>query len=293
MFFASLRSPKRTLLALCGVVALAVGFAYSESSAITAVPSSTSFSNSDSSSLAFLSGFDEGTSPAAALSAAVTQTGRAPYDGSDQYPAGNAANRRQNRYSPSRYAFELGAGVNTPIANAGHVLTWGGNLTAGAGLHLSRAISLLAEFQFIDDKLPGRLIAQAGADGGDAKIWSFTLAPVIDFFPHHVNSMYLTGGGGFYRKLTTFTDSVPVLFCDPYYFWGCGVGSGNVVVSHFSSNQGGANLGVGFTHRLAGIHGNTKLFAEARYLYINTPKIGEINGLGTTGLIPVTLGVRW
>jgi hypothetical protein len=36
-----------------------------------------------------------------------------------------------------------------------------------------------------------------------------------------------------------------------------------------------------------------KLFAEARYLFINTPPLGEPNGLGTTGLIPVTFGVRW
>jgi hypothetical protein len=36
-----------------------------------------------------------------------------------------------------------------------------------------------------------------------------------------------------------------------------------------------------------------KLFAEARYVWIDTPPIGEQNGLGTTGLIPATFGVRW
>jgi aspartyl/asparaginyl-tRNA synthetase len=36
-----------------------------------------------------------------------------------------------------------------------------------------------------------------------------------------------------------------------------------------------------------------KLFAEARYTWINTPPITETNGLGRTELIPVTFGMRW
>ena len=41
----------------------------------------------------------------------------------------------------------------------------------------------MIEYQFITDKLPGALIAQTGADGGHAHIWSFTMAPVIDLTP--------------------------------------------------------------------------------------------------------------
>ena len=36
-----------------------------------------------------------------------------------------------------------------------------------------------------------------------------------------------------------------------------------------------------------------KVFAEARYTWINTPQIGETDGLGRTELIPVTLGLRF
>jgi hypothetical protein len=66
-------------------------------------------------------------------------------------------------------------------------------------------------------------------------------------------------------------------------------------VSHFSSNQGGVNFGVGYTHRLGGSYGDSraKLFAEARYLFLETPGLNETNGLGTTELIPVTFGIRW
>jgi Outer membrane protein beta-barrel domain len=188
----------------------------------------------------------------------------------------------------SRLTFEGGGGFNAPIGNDQPFITWGGNFTVGGGMRFTKHISALAEYQFIDDKLPGSLISDAGSQGGHAHIWSLTIDPVIDLFPKRVNDVYVTGGGGFYRKVTSFTDPEEVEEC--YYF--CEIGTENVVVSHFSSNQGGANIGVGFTHRLGGDE-HLKAFAEVRYLWINTPPIGEQNGLGTTGLVPVTVGLRF
>lgn len=193
----------------------------------------------------------------------------------------------------SHLTFEGGAGANAPLGNDTPFITWGGNFTVGAGYKFIDRISLLAEYQFIDDKLPGALIADAGAQGGHAHIWSLLLDPVIDLFPKRKNSVYVTGGGGFYRKVTSFTDPEEVEEC--YYF--CGVGYENVVVGHFSSNQGGLNVGVGITHKLGspstGSDDRLRVYAEARYLWINTPGINNPDGLGTTELIPATLGVRW
>jgi hypothetical protein len=188
----------------------------------------------------------------------------------------------------SRIAFEAGGGFNAPVGGDSPVISWGGNFTVGGGLRLERHISVLAEYQFIDDKLPGGLIADAGAQGGHAHIWSLTLDPVIDLFPARKNDIYVTGGGGFYRKVTSFTDPEEVEEC--YYF--CTVGTENVVVSHFSSNQGGVNLGAGITHKL-GSDERMRVFAEARYLWINTPPVGSLDGLGRTELVPVSVGVRW
>jgi hypothetical protein len=186
----------------------------------------------------------------------------------------------------SKLAFEGGAGFNAPIGNDNPYITWGGNFTVGGGLHFTKRLAGLVEFQFIDDKLPGAFVAAGGGENGSAHIWSFTVDPVFDLFPKRTNSVYVTGGGGFYRKVTSFTD---LECCD---FFGYPV---SVVANHFSSNQGGVNFGVGLTHRLGGVYGDgqAKLFAEARYLYLDTPAIGETNGLGTTELIPVTLGVRF
>ena len=131
-------------------------------------------------------------------------------------------------------AYEAGGGFNAPVGNDKPFITYGWNVTGGVGYRFNPHLSLMAEYQFIDDKLPGSLIADAGANGGQAHIWSLTLDPVIDLFPKRRDDIYVTGGGGFYRKLTQFTDPEEVEYC--YYF--CEVGTENVVVSHFSSNQG-------------------------------------------------------
>ena len=218
-------------------------------------------------------------------------------------PTPSAAQYDQSRYGGAHHnvantlAFEVGGGFNAPLNT--HHITWGGNITVGGGINFNKQFAMLVEYQFIADKLPGYLIAQTGADGGNAHIWSFTLAPVVSLFPNSKNDIYLTGGGGFYRKVTNFTNPAPALYC--YYYY-CSVVSVNQVIGHFSSNQGGWNVGGGYQHRLGGMFNDSrmKLFAEVRYLKIYTPAYSnQPNGLGTvtlaadTTLIPVTFGVRW
>jgi hypothetical protein len=193
------------------------------------------------------------------------------------------------------WAFEASGGFNAPESNS---ITWGGQFTVGAGLKFNKYLSTLVEYQFLDSKLPGYLIAEAGANGGYAHIWSFTIDPVVDLMPKATNDVYVTGGGGFYRKVTSFTDPEETEYC--YYF--CEIGTVNAVVGHFSSNQGGINFGAGFQHRLGGMSGdgNMKLFAEARYVDVFSPAVvGSANGLGVTSVaantkvIPVSVGIRF
>jgi hypothetical protein len=211
---------------------------------------------------------------------------------------GQAAGSRVHGLA-SHLAFEAGGGFSGPTSDSSNYITWGGNFTVGAGYRLSPYLSLLTEYQFIDDKLPGKLIAETGANGGHAHIWSFTMAPVIDLMPKSRNDLYVTGGGGFYRKVTSFTDPEPAEYCD---YYDCGIVYEATVVGHFSSNQGGWNVGGGFTHRIGGTYNDSrmKLFAEVRYLNVDTPAVNSSpNGLGTTTvaagtkIIPVTFGVRW
>ena len=208
--------------------------------------------------------------------------------------AGSGGGQYDNRTARGgrHYTFEGGAGFNAPIGNDLPYITWGGNFTIGGGLRLSSVFSLLGEYSFIDDKLPGAFVAAnnpaggGNGSGGNTHIQSLTVEPVIDLFPKWSNGAYLIGGGGWYHKSTNFTALVG------YDFYGYPV---YVNAASFSSNQGGFNAGFGIYHRMGGVYGDgtAKLFAEARYLWIDTPKVGQVNGFGRTELIPVTFGVRW
>jgi len=288
----------RLVLFLASAVVFAVGSANAQSSAdSTLLASNSSSAPAWSSSALSLDGMTSAVNGAA--NEAANEAANGAPTASPISPSGAASaqenGERSRHTAPQRslFTFELGAGFNAPVANDIPYISWGGNLTVGGGVNLTRHLALMAEYQFIDNKLPGNLIAQVGADSGNAYFNSITLSPVLDLFPRRTNSVYLTGGGGFYHKLTTFSSPVPVFYCD--YFGDCGVGYASSTVYQFSSNQAGGNAGIGFTHRLRGNYRNSRarLYAEVRYLFVNTPPISQINGLGTTELIPVTFGVRW
>jgi len=223
---------------------------------------------------------------------------------------GNGGGGAHGFFHNRSWTFEAGAGFNGPIGNdtgngAGTttpVLTWGGNFTIGGGLRFSKRISALAEYQFMDDKLPGALISavdgacsfqegsECGITAGNTHINSITGSPVIDLFPKKSNGIYLVGGFGWYHKSTNFQSPQPTFdeFGDEF--------EENVTVASFTSNQWGGNAGLGIYHRLGGMYSSdshTQLFAEARYTFLHTPPITQNNGLGTTEMIPVTVGVRF
>jgi len=214
--------------------------------------------------------------------------------GGGQYGNNGGYHRRNSPLHD--WTFEAGGGFNAPFGNDTPYITWGGNFTVGAGVRLSPVLSTLLEYQFMDNKLPGAFIAAAsdanggGITGGNAHINAITASPVIDLFPGKSNGLYLVGGFGYYHKSTNFSAAETAF--DPFY----GYYTANVTVASFTSNQWGGNGGLGIYHRMGNMYGgtgNTQLFAEARYTYIHTPPLTENNGLGTTELIPVTVGFRF
>lgn len=230
-------------------------------------------------------------------------------------PAPAAAQDNNNTYSgwrgsdlKNRLTFEAGGGFNAPIGNDTPYITWGGNFTLGAGVRFSKRISALLEYQFMDNKLPGAFIASVNSGntsgtpitGGDAHINSITGSPVIDLTPNRSNGAYVVGGWGYYHKSTNFNGYE---CCEISYYGEYPV---SVTLASITSNQWGGNAGAGIYHRFGGMYGDSKtqVFAEARYTFIHTPPLGvynssgvlvsgQANGLGTTELIPVTLGVRF
>jgi len=286
---------KHTTL-LCAALAFSVNYASAQISTAPDAGSSTAVSSSESSSNA----------------AEVAALAGAPGEGLAALPAapapkGSGGGQYDNRGGGggavsgirSHLTYEVGGGFNAPTSDSSPYITWGGNITVGAGYIFNQNLSLNLEYQFIDSKVPGAVIAEAGATGGHDHIWSLTLDPVFEFNPKSSMDFYATGGYGFYRKVTSFTDPQQQQFC--YYFY-CGIQTQNVVVGHFSSNQGGWSIGGGIQHRFGGWNGDgkMKIFAEARYLDVLSPAVTtEPNGLGTTTvgadtkIIPVTVGLRF
>ena len=277
---------------LCAALAFSMCTASAQNTTASDSSSSTAVSNSYSSSNAIQLADDAGMMELNALPAAPDPKG-----GAGQYD--NRSHGGGGGGIMSHMTYEFGGGFNAPSSDSSPYITWGGNFTVGAGYRYNQNLSLNLEYQFIDSKLPGAIIAEAGATGGHDHIWSFTVDPVYEFNPKSRIGFYAVGGGGFYRSVTSFTDPEQGQYCTYFY---CGVVTQNVVVGHYSSNQGGWNIGGGIEHRFAGWNGDGKMrvFAEARYLDVMTPAVTtQANGLGTTTvgsdtkIVPVTFGVKF
>jgi hypothetical protein len=173
--------------------------------------------------------------------------------------------------------------------------TYGYNIKAGAGWNFTKRLGVLLEYNFNRDKIPGstltELAIQSGLNtplGGNVNTWSFTIDPI--FYLPITNKMggYVTGGGGFYRKVTNFT--APELEDD--FFFEVQVPT---TIAHSSSNQGGLNIGVGAYWKAFGEDSNAKLYTEVRYVWVDSPVASNSDpfGSGTSSLLPVTFGIRF
>lgn len=295
---ASSCSSSRNLLSRLAVVASAVAFlalpfgAHAQTAATTATATASSPQYSSSSGwMNALSKYDFAGGPAAPnASPQYGQYGQ--YRRHSRYPAyGNTF---------SHIAFEAGAGMTAPIGNDTHGYnTYGYNVTLGGGWNFNPRFGTLLEFQFNRNKIPGSTLTQLAIAnntgtplGGNINTWSLTLEPIIYQPFTQTMGAYLIGGGGFYRKVTNFTEPALATQCG-YYF--CYQGYVPQTVAHSSSNQGGLNIGFGLYWKAFGPDSNAKLYAEARYVWVDSPVASNADpyGSGTEGLIPVTLGVRF
>ncbi len=259
----------RSLLSRCGLATLA---------ALVAVPAA--FAQSSSSS------------DYATQAQFRTQSG-------SQYPNsgggyGNGGYKQYPSYGSGDYhkiAIEAGFGFDAPLGNTKKTQTFGWNITAGGGYNFSKRFGVLAEYQFNRTGIPNSVLASESAPQGNVHLWSLTLDPIYYYKTSGKIGGYITGGGGFYRKLTSFTQPVyEGVVCDFYGY--CYPQYGTQVLSHFSSNQGGVNIGTGLTHRIS--DSGTMIYAEARYLWVDSPRpTASQVGSGTVSMIPVTFGVRW
>ena len=237
-----------------------------------------------------------------------------------QYGSGGYSGYHGSRWD--HVAIEVGGGFTAPIGNDvnGGFTTiigdgnrygtegWGGNLLVGGGWAFSKRFTLLGEYQFNSNKIPGRTLSAVyngdasnyesngiASIGGNIHTNSVTAEPVFYYFnsDKHKYAGYVIGGVGYYHKTINFTAPVEE---ETFY----GVYVANETFSSYSDNGFGLNFGTGVSFKPFGQDSRAKLFAEARYTWADTPResaadISNNNVLhtGTEGLIPVSVGLRF
>jgi len=216
------------------------------------------------------------------------------YQSNYQYNNPQYNSNRTPRYTghswTDHFVFEAGAGVTPAAGDTQHYANTGYNVLLGTGLKFNDRLSLLAEWNFNRMGVPHTLAGIiAGTPDGNEHLWTLDLNPKFNFIHGDRGNGYVIGGGGFSRALINFT--VPVVFyCYDYYYFGYPC-SGDVTVSHVSSNQGNLDIGLGGEWRLSP-YDRGKLFVEARYLKLFTSNSALPPGKDAT-LVPVTVGFRW
>jgi hypothetical protein len=208
---------------------------------------------------------------------------------------GNGGYHQYPKYGEPTFhhlAIEAGAGFGAPLANTSKTETFGYNIKLGGGWNFNRRFGVLVEYEFNRNGIPENVLRAVGAPDGHVHLWGFGVDPIVYYKTSGSWGGYVTGGAGFTRKTTAFTATV---FTGSYYcdFFGyCYPNFATIDLGHFSSNQIGLNIGTGFTHNIG--DSGAKLYAEARYLWANSPSstLGH-PGSGTVSMIPVTFGVRF
>jgi hypothetical protein len=185
-----------------------------------------------------------------------------------------------------RFTFNVGGGPTAAIGTMHNRLNTGWNFNAGGGLNVNNPFAIVAEFGYNSFGLSNQSLAQLNVPGGNARIYSVTINPMIRFGYDNRIGGYVIGGGGWYRRTVEFTQPTTALvpFFDPWWgFFGQAQIPANQVIGSRTVDTGGANIGAGFTF---GVARGAKFYSEVRYHWMNA-------GTHNTTILPVTFGVRW
>ena len=185
----------------------------------------------------------------------------------------------------SKWLFNIGGGVGFPQGDLSSFVNNGGHFVVGGGYKITRHFGVDTEFMWHDLPINSATKDRLQTPGASARQYAWTVNPIVHFPLGSKLGAYVIGGGGWYhRSGETTTPGVGVI-CDPYWSWwfGCTIGSVNIVTGSRSDNAFGGNIGGGLTYRLGG---RAKFYTEVRYHHASYDKVA-------TDILPLTFGIRW
>ena len=184
------------------------------------------------------------------------------------------------------FAFNIGAGFTQPVGNTGRHLDMGWNGDVGAGFNFSSHVGALVQVNFNQLGINSGILNNIGVPGGDVRLWSATLDPIVHLHPRGPMDVYLIGGGGLYQRTQEFTTPSVATFVgfDPFFGFYQAAVPATTVLSSYTVNKPGVNGGMGFAF---GNRWHGKFYAEARYhrMFLGNDRHMDI--------VPVTFGFRW
>ena len=205
-----------------------------------------------------------------------------------RYGRPNYSDKHSNPDGSPKYSYFAGVGVGVPIGNTHAYETPGYSFQVGGGRNFNQSLGVMLQFDYDHFGLQARTLTNqeiiynycpsavacpapiTNLDGNN-HVWSFTLNPKFTLPSKGSLGAYVVVGGGFYHKVTNFTQPQAVQQCGLY---GCGFYTVDASVSHYTSNAGGVNGGIGFTARMSQFS-TMQLYLEARYvLMLNQQRTG-------------------
>jgi hypothetical protein len=192
----------------------------------------------------------------------------------------------------SKFNFNIGGGMTSPINPTAQYVGLSGNFDVGAGYNLDKKNAITAEFMW-NGLPPNTVVHLPNAPFGSINLYSITTN-----YRHHIDSIggspfgaYVIAGGGWYYRYASIDKSYtvpPGTVCQPIYsWWGYGCDTGYTVTDTIAAkgnSTGGINAGAGFTIRLSDT--GWKFYVESRYHYAWSNRI-------PTTFVPVTFGFRF
>jgi hypothetical protein len=185
----------------------------------------------------------------------------------------------------SHFAFDVGAGFTSPVGNTGRYTDEGWNVGAGFGMNFSPYVGAMIDLDYNTMGINSTTLASFGAPGGGLHVFSATLDPIVHLTPKRHIDIYVTGGGGLYRREQDFTAPTVSIASgfNPFFGFYSAAVPGTLVLASSSVVKPGIDAGAGFAF---GNKWHGKFFAEAKY---NRIFMGQYH----TDYIPVTFGFRW
>ena len=156
----------------------------------------------------------------------------------------------------------------------------------GGGINFAQWLGVDTEYMWHDLPINSTTKQFLQTPGASARQHAWTFNPIVHLPLKGKLGAYAIGGIGWYhRSGETTTPGVGVI-CDPYWSWwyGCALGSVDIITGSRSANAFGENIGGGLTYRLG--ESQAKIYAEVRYHHAGYNKVA-------TNLLPLTFGIRW